>query len=111
MRAPALALAHALAAPAIAGGYEGPGASGRAVPDCVVQTASLKVCVPSGWMASRADVRRRGVLREVPRKRPRVEYVQGQRCLYPGRPGDSVVSGVSDYIIRDHVRADLGCAS
>ena len=111
MRAPALALALALPVPAVAGGFEGPDAYGRAVPDCAVLAAFGEACVRSGRVdLIRANVKRGGIFHEVLRTQPRVEYVQGRRCPYPTRPSDSVLSGGSGYIIGNHVRADLGCA-
>ena len=114
MRASALALALVLPVPVTAGGSEGPAAYARAVPDCAALAASDRltpgaVCVQDGRViAIRRDAKRR-VFHGLLRDRPRVGYVRGRRCPYPTRPSDSPFSGGAAYIIKNDVRAEIGC--
>ncbi len=116
MRAQALALALVLPVPAMAGGYEGPGAYGREVPDCAAMAVRADVssggtCVLDGRVVRVRDgVQRGGILYELLRDRPQVEYVHGRPCPYPTRSSDSALSGGSGYIIKNDSRAAIGCA-
>lgn len=116
MRAQVLALALALPVSAVAGGYEGPGADGRALQDCTALAAAGRLtpgvaCVQDGRaVVSRGDVRRAGPFYELLRDRPQIEYVNGRRCPYPTRSSDSVFTGGSGYITKNEIRAVVGCA-
>lgn len=51
----------------------------------------------------------RGYYYRLIRHVPATEVVYGKRCPYPHRPSDSVFSGGAWYIIKDTVRARIGC--
>ena len=51
----------------------------------------------------------RGYTYRLLRHVPATEVVRGKRCPYPHRPSDSVFAGGAGYIIKDDVRARIGC--
>ena len=110
MRRAALALAIACPASAFAGGYGG----AVAAPECAVISARGQLslgatCVQDGQLVVVSE-RRVGLFHGLLRDRPRVEYVNGRRCPYPNRPSDSPFAGGAGYVIKNDVRAIIGCA-
>ena len=62
-----------------------------------------------GTVVNGVLVQQQGFFYRLIRHRPATEVVNGRRCPYPHRPSDSVFSGGSAYIIKDTVRARIGC--
>ncbi|QFU07861.1 hypothetical protein PARPLA_02149 [Rhodobacteraceae bacterium THAF1] len=62
-----------------------------------------------GTVVDGVMVQRQGFFYTLLRHVPATEVVRGRRCPYPHRASDSVFSGGAGYVIKDTVRARIGC--